>query len=378
MTRRAARFEGIELSPIRRIQALATPLTINLGLGEPNIEPDAWLRGLARDAAAEGSWRYSMNAGLPELRERIAEEEAPHYDPASEICVTAGTEEGLHAVFQAYLQPGDEVLVPDPGFLSYPVLAGIAGATPVPYALDPETWDAGLEPLRAAWSERTRAIVVNSPSNPTGGVLPEATVRAIVDLAAERDALVVSDEVYREIYYEAAPPSFAGRGGHVIVVSGMSKSHGMTGLRLGWVLASADVMAAIVTAHQYIATCASTFAQELALRILAAPEANAEWLSRVRAQFAGQRRAAVDAAARELDVDLAPPAGAFYLFVPVPLCGTEALARALAGDAGVLTIPGSAFGRGGEGFLRISFAADEETIARGIERIGRHLRASGR
>lgn len=374
----ASRVEGVELSLIRQIQELATPMTINLGLGEPNLEPSAWLRELAAAVAREGSWRYSPNAGLPELRRRIADEEALQYDPENEICVTAGTEEGLHAVFEALVDPDDDVLVPDPGFLSYPMLARIAGANAVPYPLDPEGWDLDPDGLRAAWTPHTKLVVVNTPSNPTGGVLSERSIRELVALAAERNAIVVADEVYHEIYYDDPSPSFRGRGDHVVVLTGMSKSHAMTGLRIGWILAPRALMKPIVTAHQYIATCAPVLSQRLAERVLADPDANEEWLIGMRRTFATQRQEALAAVRDELDVTLAPPAGAFYLFVPVPLCGTAALARALATDAAVLTIPGLAFGRGGEGFLRISFAADPPVIREGIERIGRHLRAIGR
>ncbi|HVR44059.1 MAG TPA: pyridoxal phosphate-dependent aminotransferase [Thermoanaerobaculia bacterium] len=369
----ARRFASVEISLIRQIQALATPLTINLGLGEPNLEPDARLRALAAEAAAGGSWRYSPNAGLLALRRAISDLEAPQYDPAAEICVTAGTEEGLHAVFQAFVEEGDEVLVPDPGFLSYPVLTRIAGGTPVPYALDPEGWGIDFDSLEKGWTRRTKAVVVNSPSNPTGGVLDETSVRRVVAMAQERGALVISDEVYRDIHYEGAPPSFGGRGEGVIVAGGLSKSHAMTGLRLGWVLAPAELMSTIVKAHQYIATCASVFSQELALRIFADPEADRAWRESVRERFRIQRDTAVAVALQALGEGITPPAGAFYLFIPVPRCDTVELARSLALDAAVLTIPGTAFGRRGEGFLRVSFAAEPAAIQHGIERIGRHL-----
>jgi aspartate aminotransferase len=369
----AARLDQVAISLIREIQALATPLCVNLGLGEPNLEPDKWLRNLAVAVARDNSWHYSTNAGSLELRRTIADQEAPLYDPLKEICITAGTEEALYAVFQAFVGPGDDVLVPDPGFLSYPALTRLAGATPVPYPLDPEEWDVDLAALEASWTPNTRAIVVNSPSNPTGGVLSEEAVRRISALAEERKALVISDEVYREIHYGSSPPSFMGRGRNVVVVNGLSKSHGMTGLRIGWALAPEQLMKPIVTAHQYIATCASVFSQDLAHLVLADGEANQAWLDRVRAKFAEQREVAIRTARQALGVEVAEPKGAFYLFVPVPACNSVELARALVLDAAVLTIPGAAFGTKGEGFLRVSYAAEPESIRRGIERIGEHL-----
>ncbi|HEY0591897.1 MAG TPA: pyridoxal phosphate-dependent aminotransferase [Thermoanaerobaculia bacterium] len=371
--RPASRMESVEISLIRQINALATPLSINLGIGEPNVEPTPAIRRIAAEVAAGEPWRYSPNPGFIELRRLIAEEEAPQYDPQTEICVTAGTEEGLYAVMQTFVEPGDAVLVPDPGFVSYPVLVSLAGGTAVPYALDPDTWDIDFDQLERVWKKKVKAIVVNSPSNPTGAVIPEPSVRRLVAMAEARGTLIVADEVYREIHYGERPPTFGGRGAQAIVLNGMSKSHSMTGLRLGWILAPAALMRELVKAHQYIATCASVFSQQLAMRLLADGAARREWLESLRGAFLRQRDAAVAAAARALGVAMRPPAGAFYLFAPVPACASYDLARRLATDAAVLTIPGSAFGRRGEGFLRISYAAPVDVIQKGFGRIGKYL-----
>jgi aspartate aminotransferase len=366
----AKRFAGIEISLIRQINALATPSHVNLGIGEPNVAPDENLRKLAVEAAANGSWQYTPNAGTLSLRTLIAGESG--FGP-NEVCVTAGTEEALFSIFQAYVDPGDEVLVPNPGFLAYATLARIAGATVVAYDLEPPDWRVDIDALRKKITPKTKLIVVNSPSNPLGTVIDGATLRAI----ANAGPLVVSDEVYREIWYDAPPPSMLGLSDNVIVVGGMSKSHSMTGLRLGWVIAPEAVMKPIVTAHQYIATCASSFSQSLAEAILGSPS-NRAWLEHVRAEFRKQRDAALSAIARELEVTIPPPAGAFYAFVPVPACDAVTFAKTLATDAEVLVIPGIAFGSAGEGFVRISYAASVDDISRGIGQIGRWLRAAGR
>jgi len=392
----ANRLENIELSLIRQINALATPLCVNLGIGEPNVEPDATLREFAVRAAASGSWHYTPNSGTVSLRKLIGMESG--LDPRSEVCVTAGTEEALFSIFQAYVDPGDEVLVPNPGFLAYATLARIAGATPVTYEIEPGSagvspaaehdfaedggrdarapsdWRVDVHALLKKITPKTKLIVVNSPSNPLGSVIDRETLQRI----ANAGPLVVSDEVYREIWYDAPPPSMLGMSDNVIVVGGMSKSHAMTGLRLGWVLAREAVMKPIVTAHQYIATCASAFSQSLAESILSDAAWNRSWLERIRAQFRTQREAALFSIAREIDVTIPPPAGAFYAFVPVPACETVSFAKTLATDAAVLVIPGVAFGSLGEGFVRISFAASIEDIGTGIERIGRWLRSAGR
>lgn len=367
----ADRLHGVELSLIRQINALATPLSINLGIGEPNLTPDARFRELAARAAAT-PWPYSPNAGHLSLRRKLCE--GTPFDPKAEVCVTAGTQEGLFALFTAYVNPGDEVLVPNPGFLSYATLAKIHGASVVTYHLDPPSWEIDVEALRAKITPKTKLIVVNSPSNPLGSVASAETLDAIASLGP----LVVSDEVYREIWYGAPPPSMLGRGENVIVLNGLSKSHGMTGLRLGWLFAREALMKPIVTAHQYIATCASVFSQALAELILEHREWNASWLASVREQFAAQRETALHAIRHELEIELDQPAGAFYAFAAVPSCDTISLARTLATDAAVLVIPGLAFGTRGQGFIRISYAAPVEQITAGMERIGRWLRAQGR
>lgn len=371
----ASRFRDVELSLIRQINALATPLSVNLGIGEPNLVPDETFREMARTAAT-ASWAYSANAGFPSLRKKIAENTP--FDPMTEVCVTAGVQEALFAIFQAWTEAGDEVLVPNPGFIAYTAMPRIAGATVTTYDLEPPDWKIDVEALRRRISRKTRIIVVNSPSNPLGTVVDEPTLRAIAALAEEHDCLVLADEIYREIWYEAPPPSMVGMTRNVILVNGMSKSHGMTGLRLGWILARADVLKPIIAAHQYIATCASVFSQSLTEAIFTAREWNQSWLARVREQFSRQRDAALYAIEHELGARIPPPAAAFYAFTPVPSCDTVTFARTLATDGAVLVIPGVAFGANGEGFVRISFAADVEKISTGIERIGRWLEAAGR
>ncbi len=370
--RAAPRFDGIEISLIRQINALATSESINLGIGEPNIEPDETLRQLAVRAASTGSWHYSANAGALSLRKKIGERF--NRDPKTEICITAGTQEALYAIFQAYVGDGDEVLVPNPGFVSYPTLAKLAGGFPILYNIEPPDWKLDAKSVLSKITRRTKLIVINSPSNPLGAVIDRETLQAI----ANAGPLVVSDEIYREIWYESPPPSILEMSKNVIVVDGMSKSHSMTGLRLGWIIASEEVMKPVITAHQYIATCASVFSQQLTELIFDAREWNASWLERVRAQFRAQREAALYSIGHELGAKPPPPAAAFYAFAPVPTCDTLYFAKTLATDAGVLVIPGVAFGSCGEGFVRISFGSPVETIGVGIERMGRWLRAMGR
>jgi aspartate/methionine/tyrosine aminotransferase len=367
----ADRLANVELSLIRQINALATPYSVNLGIGEPNLTPDETLRDMAKRAAAM-PWQYSPNPGHLSLRKKLCA--GTDFDPKTEACVTAGTQEALFAIFTAYVNPGDEVLVPNPGFLSYATLARICGASPVTYDLEPPEWRIDVDALKKKITSKTKLIVVNSPSNPLGSVIDRETLQAIADTGV----LVVSDEIYREIWYEEQPATMTGMGDNVIVMNGLSKSHGMTGLRLGWILARAEIMKPVITAHQHIATCASVFSQALAELIFDNRAWNESWLSNVREQFAAQREAALYAIGHELDTELAPPRGAFYTFVPLPACDTISFAKELATDAAVLVIPGLAFGSLGQGFVRVSYAAPIEQITSGIERIGRWLRAKDR
>jgi aspartate aminotransferase len=376
--RPATRLDGIELSLIRQINALATPDSISLGIGEPNIEPDAHFRELARRVAGEASWHYSANAGLPELRRALASSLGAGVNPDTEVIVTAGTEEGLYAIAQAWVDAGDEVLVPDPGFVAYSTLATIAGARVVTYPLAPDDWTLDAGAIIERITPSTKLIVINSPSNPLGSIAAADELQTIARVAEERDIIVVSDEVYRELWYDQQPASMLGMSRNVIVLGGMSKSHAMTGLRLGWIVGAETLIAPILKAHQYIATCAPVFSQALAVEVLRDGEWNARWLTAARAQFREQRTAALQSIERELDVAIAAPAAAFYAFVPVPECSSLTFAKALATEAGVLVIPGIAFGKNGEGFVRISYAASIENITNGIARIGAHLRRNAR
>ncbi len=372
--RPAARYDTIELSLIRQINQLIRPGTINLGIGEPNLEPDAALQEMMVRAARESSWSYSAIPGAIETREAIARFLDAGIDPENELCVTAGSEEALYALMQAWVDRGDEVLIPDPGFVAYPALTTLAGGTVVNYPLVPEDWSIDIEALRERITTRTKMIIVNSPSNPTGGVIPAEQLEELAALADERNILVVSDEVYREIHFDERPASMLGLGKNVIVCTSLSKSHGLTGLRLGWIVASPEIMNLTRRAHHYLTTCASTYAQKLAELILSDEAWNRDWLAQGRRQFTMQRDVALEAIREHVAPELAgEPGGAFYAFVPVPTCDTLGLARTMATEDGVLAIPGVAFGPQGEGFLRISFASAPDTLREGIARVGRAL-----
>ena len=368
--RPAARFDSVGLSLIRQINDLGTPDCVNLGLGEPNLEPDETLRALMDRAAREFPLGYSAVPGTLELRERIGS--MYEMDP-DQVCVTTGSEEALYAVLQGFVGPGDEVLLPDPGFAVYSSMVSLAGGTPVAYPLQPPEWGIDLDRFESLVNPATKAILLNSPSNPTGGILDQTQIRQVIEIAEKHGALVVSDEVYREIYYDEKPASAAGISENVVILSSLSKSHGLTGLRLGWMAASRELMATLRKAHHYMTICASTYSQKLAELILAEESWNEKWLEKARTQFAGQRDAAIDALREHVGPVDSVDTGAFYIFQPVPTCRTLEFAKNLATESKLLMIPGSAFGEVGEGFLRISYASSEEKIREGIRRLGEAL-----
>jgi aspartate aminotransferase len=358
----ADRLADIELSLIRQINALATPYSVNLGIGEPNVAPDARLREMAQRAAA-APWQYSANAGHLSLRRKLCEGTA--YDPKSEVCVTAGTQEGLFAVFTAYVNPGDEVLVPDPGFLSYATLAKMCGARAVPYKLEPPDWTIDVDALAKLITPRTKIIIVNTPSNPLGSV----AAREVLERIAAHGSLVVSDEVYREIWYDAPPTSMTGMGDNVIVTNGLSKSHAMTGLRLGWIFAKESLMKPILTAHQYIATCASVFSQALAEMIFDDAAWNASWLESVRAQFREQRDVAIYAIQHGSGSRSRAARGRVLRVHPRALVRHDHVREDTRDRRRGARDPGCRVRHAGQGFVRI-YAAPLEQITAGIGESG--------
>ncbi|HUI38407.1 MAG TPA: aminotransferase class I/II-fold pyridoxal phosphate-dependent enzyme, partial [Thermoplasmata archaeon] len=264
----AQRARGVEISGIRRMFEGAPAGAINLGLGEPDFDPPKEVIDALCEAVRSGQNHYGPSAGLPALRARLAEMYRGR-DPATaseNVIVTGSGSEGLMSVALTLYDPGDEVLVPNPGFVLYGPHARLAGAFPVPYDLRE---DLGFQPdfdqLEAVTTPRTRAIVVNSPSNPTGGLFPSATVDRLVEFAEDHDLTIISDEVYDEMVYEGRFASFWGRTDRSIIVNSFSKRLAMTGWRLGFIVAPAPLAIEINKLHYHMMACPSTPAQAGAL-----------------------------------------------------------------------------------------------------------------
>jgi aspartate aminotransferase len=359
----AARVDAISISGIREVFEAAGDDAINLGLGQPDFPAPAGARQAAVDAIEAGKAdAYTSNKGIEPLREAIAakyeRDQGVAVDPG-DVIATAGGSEALHLAVEAHVDPGDEVILPDPGFVSYDALTKVAGGTPTPVPLRD---DLTLDPaaVEAAITDDTAMFVVNSPGNPTGAVSPEADVREFARIADEHDVVCLSDEVYEPFVFEGehhSPLSYADTDS-VVVVNGCSKFYSMTGWRLGWVTAATRRIERMLRVHQYIQACASAPAQYAAEAALTGPQ---EPVDEMRATFETRRDLVLDRFA-EMGVEVPTPKGAFYAMPKVPEGFVDACL-----DRGVIVVPGEAFGDGGAGHARLSYANDTESLREALD-----------
>lgn len=352
---------AVQVSGIRKWFEGAGPGSINLGLGQPDLPTPARIGEAAIAAIRDNKTGYTPNAGIPELREALAEkflrENQVRYTP-DQIIVTAGASEALHLVMQSLVRPGDRVLVQDPGFVSYAALATIAGGRPEGLKLDGK-FHIDLEQAKAAL-DGARLMVINSPANPTGAVEPEQSVRALVEYAMDAGVTVVSDEVYEHFTYGVPHTSPARFGDDVITINATSKTYAMTGWRIGCMAGPEEHIAQCIKVHQYAQACATSIAQYAAVEAYIGDQAcvgmmRDEYRSRLDLVYAGLT---------DLGFAFPRPEGAFYLFVPMD--------PALAGriiDHGVTIVPGEAFGVNEPDFARISYAASRDNLTTALGRI---------
>jgi len=358
MTEFAARASKVSISGIREVFEAASEDAINLGLGQPDFPTPEHARQAAVDAIQSGNAdAYTSNKGTRALREAIAgryrEDQGLEVDP-EDVIATAGGSEALHLAMQAHVDPGDEVIYPDPGFVAYENLTHVAGGEPVPVGLREDlTMDPGA--VEDAITEDTAAFVVNSPANPTGAVQSKADVREFARIADEHDVLCISDEVYEHIVFEGehhTPLAFA-ESDNVAVVSACSKTYSMTGWRLGWVTSSTPRIEHMLRVHQYIQACASAPAQYAAEAALSGPQ---DVVDDMVGQFEERRDVVLDGL-EDMGLSVPTPSGAFYVMPKVPEGWVDAVL-----ERDVVVVPGEAFGANGEGYARISYATDVETL----------------
>lgn len=372
--RPARRVAGLERTLIRQIFDSAPADAINLGLGQPDLPtPDvAALHGVA--AISAGRTSYTSTAGDPELREALAQRYRPFARDPDNVLVTVGSQEAMYVACLGLLDSGDEVLYPDPGYPAYPVVAGLVGARPVAYPLRPgRRFRLDPEDVVARLTEHTRAVILCAPSNPTGASIQQRELEQLTRVLEQRGVPWISDEIYSGFSYDepfVSPADVAPDGG--LVISGLSKDLSMTGWRVGWIVGPREILTRLIAIHQYLVTCASSISQRAALAAFT-PTGIA-----IRKQYLEIFRARRDLMAQELGrlagVEFTPPDGAFYFYVDVSRYGDSVqLARRLLERAKVVTVPGEAFGNNGKGYLRISFAASNDAIREGLQRIRREL-----
>jgi aspartate aminotransferase len=372
----ARRHAGLRRTLIRELFESAPPDALNLGLGQPDLVTPEPIRRAGVRAIEEGWTGYSPTAGYPGLRKAVSAR-YPGFCPGPEgVVVTVGAEEAVCLALFTLLDPGDEVLVPDPGFPSYPVVTRLAGGVPVPYPLRPERgFEVDPADLEARIGERTRLIILCNPSNPAGAVEGEETLRAVASLAERRGVFWLADEIYEAFDYEDRHSSLSRFSDRGVVVSGVSKSLSMTGWRIGWLAAAdADFAAKATALHQYLVTCSCSISQRAAEAALS--EEGQRCQREIVERFRLRRDLLRGLLERDAGLSLSPPRGAFYLFADVrPWGDSLALARRLVEEAKVMTVPGEAFGKAAAGWLRLSYAAAEEVLEEAAGRVARVLRA---
>lgn len=371
-------LRNIEKSPIRKISDRAKPGDISLGLGEPDLPTPDVIRQAAIRVIAEEQNGYTLQAGLPELRERVAADYPDLKLTADQVVITAGSQEALYLALMTLVQSGDEVLIPDPGFVAYPTIVQMAGGIPITYRMGAETgFSFSAESFRRSISPKTKVVVCVSPSNPTGRTLSAADLTEIAAALKGTGIYLLSDEIYRDIYFsDERPHSASSFYERTIVISGLSKSMSMTGWRLGWVCGEASVIRSALVLHGYVTTCAATVSQKAALTAWSREGEAAR--GEIRETFHRRRDYLIQLIRRELGLDAVVPDGAFYTMVNVSEHGDSLTVAEKLLEHGVITVPGSAFGSEGEGYLRISFCADEPKLEEGVARMKRALSVQGR
>lgn len=368
-------------SGIRRFFDIAAEMddVISLGVGEPDFVTPWRIREAGIYALEHGYTTYTSNAGLPRLRELICADldgrYGAAYDPGTECLITTGVSEGLDLALRVLLNPGDEVIIPEPCYVAYEPCVRFAGGIPVPV---PTRWEDGFavdaELVRAAVTPRTAAVLLGSPANPTGAVQPPAALAALAELAQEHDLYLVSDEIYDRLTYTGAHTCLAtlpGARDRTVLLGGFSKAHAMTGWRVGWICAPQHVAELCVRVHQYTMLCAPHVSQVAAVEALENAEQD---VAEMVADYDRRRRVFVKGL-REIGLDCPEPGGAFYAFPSIRSSGLDSatFAERLLHEQRVAVVPGDVFGPSGEGHVRCSYATALPKLEEALTRIDRFL-----
>ena len=384
----AKRMEHVPFSGIRKIfeevgrrERLGQKI-IHLEIGRPDFDTPAHIKERAMRALAEGQVHYTSNYGLLELRQavsrKLSQDNGLSYKPEDEIIITLGANEAVFLAMTALLNPGDEVLIPDPCWPHYHFCARMIGAVPVPVPLRFEN-DFNPDPVdfKAKISDRTKMMVVNTPNNPTGAVFSRQALEDLSALAQERNLFVLSDEIYEKMVYDQARhhsiAALPGMWKRTLTINGFSKIFAMTGWRLGYVAGPENLIQALVRVHQYVTICAVNFAQWGGVEALTGPQDSVENMVR---EFDRRRIMVCERLGEMPGIELARPCGAFYLFPRIKGFNKtpEELCWYLLEEAKIAVVPGTSLGEYGEGHIRISYANSYEALEEAMDRMATALK----
>lgn len=373
--------KSIPPSGIRKFFDLiaSSPDVISLGVGEPDFSTPSSIRNASIEALYRGETSYTSNKGMPELREELSKtlyaQHKVHYDPEEEILVTIGASEAVDLALRALICPGDEVIIVQPAYVSYTPCTILAGGKPVFIQTKAEN-DFKLMPeeLEAAMTSKTKLLIMAYPNNPTGAIMTREDLQPIAEIIAKHNILVLSDEIYSEMTYGRKHTSIIELPGlreHTILVSGFSKSFAMTGWRIGYAAAPAQILGAMTKIHQYTILCAPIMAQRAALEGLRNGAREVENM----VQQYNFRRQFVFSRLREMGLECFEPEGAFYIFPSITNTGfsSEAFAQMLLEEEKVAVVPGEAFGDSGKGHIRISYANSIDNLKEAMNRMERFI-----
>lgn len=370
----------IQPSGIRRFFDAASTMSnvISLGVGEPDFDTPWHVREEGIYSLEKGRTFYTGNSGLLELREEIGRYLDRRFGlsySADEILVTVGGSEAIDIGFRTMLDPGDEVIIPEPCYVSYLPCVKLAGGVPVRLPLEEkDQFKLTKEKLLSAITDKTKILVLPFPNNPTGAILNREELQIIADIVKEHDLFVMSDEIYSELNYEGGHVSIASIPGmreRTIVINGFSKSYAMTGWRLGYAAGPKEIMKQMLKIHQFVIMCAPTTSQYAAIEALRNGD---EDVRRMRESYDERRRFLVNAL-NEMGLPCFEPKGAFYVFPNISAYGmtSEEFARRLLEQERVAVVPGTAFGERGEGFLRISYAYSIDNLKKALDKIEKFI-----
>jgi len=355
---------------------------ISLGIGEPDFVTPWHIREAGTYSLEKGYTMYTSNSGMPELRQELASYLELHYGVSyhseNEILITTGSSEGLDLALRAIINPGDEVIIPNPCYVAYPADIMLAGGVPILVPTNEENnFVVRATDIEARITKQTKAILIGYPANPTGAVMSKKEADAIVGLAKKYDLPVISDEIYARLVYGAEHicfPSLPGMKERTILISGFSKSHAMTGWRIGYVAAESRFIQALAKIHQYTMLSAPTMAQMAAIEALRNGESEVEKM----VQEYNRRRRLMVKRLNEIGLPCFEPKGAFYAFPSIKATGmnSEEFAEKLLLEEKVAVVPGTAFGPYGEGFVRCCYATSLPDIEEALKKMDRFIRKS--